>query len=88
MDSAIREYLSSIGRQGGKKSRRELTAETAREMVKIREARRAFRRFYSLCFWSYDPEYIITKHDVSWVVEQLRKNGNRCAWETAVRLCR
>jgi hypothetical protein len=88
MDAAIKNYLSTIGRRGGRKSRRALAPETAREMVRIREARRAFRRFYSLCFWSYDPEYVITRNDVSWVAEQLKKNGNRNAWKAAIRLCR
>lgn len=88
MDSAIKDYLSKIGRRGGRKSRRMLEPETAREMVRVREARRAFRRFYSLCFWSYDPDYVISQNDVAWVVQQLRKNGNRGAWETAARLCR
>lgn len=88
MDPTIRNYLSTIGRRGGRRSRRKLAPEIAREMVRIREARRAFRRFYSLCFWSYDPYYVITKNDVLWVAEQLKKNGNRGAWEAAIRLCR
>jgi hypothetical protein len=88
VDSSVKRYLSSIGRRGGKKSKRKLPPETAREMVRIREARRAYSRFHSLCFWSYDPDYLITKQDISWVVEQLKKNGNRHAWQFALRLCR
>ncbi len=57
-------------------------------MVRIREARRAYRRFYSLCFWSYDPDLKIGSSDIPWVVAQLRKYGNRSAWEAAARLCR
>jgi len=56
-------------------------------MVRVREARRAFRRFYTLCFWSYRPDLEIHEPDVPWVVEQLRKHGNREAWETAAHLC-
>jgi len=40
MDQKIREYLSKIGRKGGKKSKRKLTSEEAREMVKAREAKK------------------------------------------------
>jgi hypothetical protein len=37
----IREYLAAIGKRGGLSSRRELTRSHARQMVAIREAKRA-----------------------------------------------
>ena len=86
--NAIRRYLAEIGRRGGMKSRRTLPADTAREMVRIREARRAFKRFRTSCFWSYRSDLIIGRDDVPWVAEQLRKHGNREAWRVAARLCR
>ena len=88
MNKEVQKYLSQIGRRGGRKSRRVLDAPTAKQMVKIREARRAFRRFRTSCFWSYDPNYQITADDVSWVAKQLMQNGGRDAWELGVRLCR
>ncbi len=88
MDQSIRRYLSEIGRRGGAKSRRVLPPETAREMVRLREARRAFRKFQTSCFWSFDPARPLTASDIPWVVEQLKKHGGRQAWETAARLCR
>jgi hypothetical protein len=57
-------------------------------MVRVREARRAFRRFRTSCFWSYRPDLIIGPPDVPWVAEQLRKHGNREAWRVAAKLCR
>jgi len=42
--TSVREYMAQIGRRGGIRSRRELSPETARRMVEIREARRAARR--------------------------------------------
>jgi hypothetical protein len=84
----IRRYLSEIGRRGGLKSRRALSPETARTMVKVREARRAYRRFRATCFWSYRPDLRIDAHDVPWVAEQLMKSGNRDAWRVGARLCR
>jgi hypothetical protein len=39
--SSLRQYLAEIGRRGGIRSRRVLDPETARRMVRIREARRA-----------------------------------------------
>lgn len=86
--SAIRKYLADIGRRGGLKSRRTLDPETARAMVHVREARRAFRRFYTECFWSYRPDLVIGRDDVSWVADQLMRHGTREAWYTGARLCR
>jgi hypothetical protein len=57
-------------------------------MVRVREARRAYRRFHAKCFWSFDPDYRIGLSDVAWVAEQLRKHGGRDAWEAAEKLCR
>lgn len=86
--NSIRSYLASIGAKGGRKSRRALAPEVARDMVRVREARRAYRKYHALCFWSYRPDLEITLADVPWVAEQLRKNGNRETWLLADRLCR
>ena len=80
MSDPIRTYLASIGRKGGLKSRRTLDPETARDMVRVREARRAYRRFHTTCFWSYPPDLEIGIDDVAWVAETLMKQGNREAW--------
>lgn len=87
MEKAIRDYLAEIGRRGGKKSRRTLDPETAKTMVRIREARRAFRRFHASCFWSYRPDLEIGEDDIEWVCRTLMKHGDREAWEIAQRLC-
>ncbi len=88
MKENVRAYLAEIGRRGGRKSRRALDPETARAMVRVREARRAYRRFYAECFWSFDPVYPVGPSDIVWVAEQLRKHGGRDAWEVAATLCR
>jgi hypothetical protein len=84
----VNRYLAEIGARGGRKSRRALDPETARAMVRVREARRAFRRFRTQCFWSYRPDLRIGTDDVPWVAEQLMKHGNREAWQIGRRLCR
>ena len=84
----VRKYLAEIGARGGRRSRRTLDPETARAMVRVREARRAFRRFRATCFWSYRPDLEIGMSDVPWVAEQLMKHGNREAWRAGARLCR
>lgn len=85
---SLRKYLAEIGRRGGLKSRRVLNPDTARAMVRVREARRAYRRFYTTCFWSYRPDLRIGPEDVKWVAEQLMKHGDRAAWLVGARLCR
>ena len=87
MNSNVKEYLAEIGRRGGRKSRRSLDSETARAMVRVREARRVYRRFHARCFWSFNPDYRVGPSDIAWVVEQLRKHGGRDAWEAAEKLC-
>ncbi len=57
-------------------------------MVRVREARRLYRRFHAQCFWSFDPSYRVGHQDVPWVANQLRKHGGRDAWEAARKLCR
>ena len=88
MDNTIHKYLAEIGRRGGRKSRRSLDRETARAMVRVREARRAFREFHATCFWSYRKDLVIGPADVEWVAETLKKNGDMRAWRMAGRLCR
>ena len=84
----IKRYLAEIGRRGGTKSRRTLDHATARDMVRVREARRAFQRFRTACFWSYRPDLVITRDVIAWVADQLMKHGNREAWRVGTRLCR
>ena len=86
--SSVRDYLADIGRRGGTKSRRTLDPHTARDMVRVREARRAYRTYYTSCFWSYRADLTIMRDDVAWVADQLMKHGDRTAWLTAARLCR
>jgi hypothetical protein len=88
MNDEIRSYLAKIGRRGGRRSRRVLDSETARRMVKVREARRLFRKYYATCFWSSPPDLDIGINDIEWVAQTLMKNGGMEAWEAAQRLCR
>ena len=85
--SQVSAYMALIGRKGGAKSKRQLSSEQASLMVKLREARRAFKNHHARCFWSYDPDYKITVDDVNWVAEQLMKNGDRSLWQMGKKLC-
>jgi hypothetical protein len=56
-------------------------------MVRVREARRMYRRFHVECFWSFDPDYRVGSSDIAWVADQLRKHGGHAAWKAAEKLC-
>jgi len=86
--TALQRYFAEIGRRGGQRSKRVLTKEQAKDMVRVREARRAFSRFHSQCFWSFDKGIKVKREDIAWVAEQLMKNGDRAAWEAGSKLCR
>jgi hypothetical protein len=86
LTEAMRAYFAEIGRRGGQKSRRALSREQAQNMVAVRLARSAYRRFGADCFWPYARDLRITTANAPWVAEQLRRNGNRSAWQTAIRI--
>ncbi len=85
---AVREYFSRIGRRGGLRSRRNLSSDEARDMVRVREARRAFREFHTQCFWYLRPDLVVTLNDVPEIVRGLRQHGGRKGFRIAARLCR
>jgi hypothetical protein len=86
LTKATRDYFAAIGRKGGRVSRRALSSEQAKQMVAVRLARSAYKKFRTLCFWSYSPDLQITAANAAWVAEQLRRNGNRAAWQAAGRI--
>ena len=77
---------AEAGRLGGQRSRRQLGADSARAMVGVREARKAYRAHYLTCFWWARPDLVIRAGDIGWVAEGLRKHGGRDAWRIAARL--
>jgi hypothetical protein len=88
VDKAISAYMSVIGSKGGRKSRRQLDSMKAKEMVRLREARKAFKAFHATCFWSNPKDYTVTAKDLDWIIDQLKQNGGPAGWERADKLCR
>jgi hypothetical protein len=86
LTKATRAYFAQIGRRGGRKSRRILSQAQARQMVAIRLARSAYRRFHARCFWSYRSDLTISAKNALWVAEQLRRNGSLAHWKIANRI--
>lgn len=84
----LKAYLARIGRKGGSTSRRGLSSADARDMVRVREARRAFREFHAQCFWYLRPDLQVSLDDVPEIVRGLRRDGGRKGFLVAARLCR
>ena len=83
----LREYFATIGRKGGSKSRRTLTSEQARNMLRVREARRAFRKYHTQCFWYMAEDAQIKQSDIPEIVRGLKKHGGRQGFILAAKLC-
>jgi len=78
---AVSAYLAEIGRKGGTKSRRRLSPDAARDMVRVREARKIFREFHAQCFWFMRPDLRVTIEDIPELVRGLRRIGSyRAVW--------
>lgn len=77
---------AEAGRLGGLRSKRTLSAQSARAMVAVREARKLFHANHLTCFWWARPDILIHASDVAWVADGLRKHGGREAWRAAARL--
>ena len=88
MDAKTKKYLATIGRKGGKRSRRTLTRAESKEMLRVRKARRAYRKHHTQCFWSFDPNFQITKDMIPWVARRLREHGDAETWHVAAELMR
>ncbi len=56
-------------------------------MVRLREARRAFRRFHAQCFWFMREDMEITAADIPVIVRGLQENGGRQGFLLAAKLC-
>jgi hypothetical protein len=80
-------FCRSTKRKRGRR-RKKLDLASLRAMIRVRQARRAYRNYHTRCLWSFDPEYRVTASDVGWVAEQLRKNGGWDAWALAAKLDR
>ncbi len=77
---------AETGSTDSRKSRRHLSSEEALDVVRVREARRAFRDFHAQCFWYMPPDMEITLEDVPEVARGLRLHGGRRGFLLAARL--
>ena len=83
-----KDSLSRVGRKDGVRRRRGLSPDQARDMVRVREARRAFREFQTQCFWYLRPDLVVTLEDVPEIARGLRLHGGHKGFRIAARLSR
>lgn len=76
----VKADLQDIGAKGGRKSRRKLAPAQARRMVAVREARRAFRENYPVLFWSAPKNMQIGEGHVPYIIDEMKREGNREAY--------
>jgi len=86
----VNAYLAEIGHRGGRKSRRHLSSDDARDMVRVREALRIFRlselieEYRERCLWfmrkDYQPK---TTAEILKVLEMIERYGDRAGYERA-----
>ncbi len=88
MKRGVSEYLAEIGRRGGKKSRRHLSSERARDMVRMRELRRLFEleklieSYRVQCLWFLRPDYVPrTTNELLDVLDLIERYGDRTGYE-------
>ena len=51
-------------------------------------ARKAFKEFSAICFWSYPADLEIGEEDISWIIRGLREEGGHRGYRAAAQLCR
>jgi hypothetical protein len=86
----VRAYFAEIGRRGGRKSRRRLSSELARDMVRMREVRRLFdlekliASYREQCLWFLRPDYLPkTTKELLDVLDWIERYGDRTGYERA-----
>ncbi|AKJ63747.1 hypothetical protein L21SP4_00467 [Kiritimatiella glycovorans] len=56
-------------------------------MIRVREAQKAFHRYYARCFWYMRDDLRVTLSDVPEIVRGLRQYGGREGYLLAEKLC-
>ena len=83
-----RRKQAEINRCGGEQRKCAPSHEDAQEVVRIREARLAFRQYHAQCFWFMREDMQISATDIPEIAKGLRLHGGHRGMELAERLCR
>jgi hypothetical protein len=68
--------------------RQPTATDTDARQRRVELARQAFREFSAQCFWSYDPDLVVTEQHIPFIIRELRHNGGHKGYRVAAELCR
>ena len=54
---------------------------------KLEHARRVFKEWFARCFWSWNPDVVITEKNLPLLIRDLRLNGGHQGYRIASQLC-
>ena len=55
---------------------------------RVELAQRAFKDFFAQCFWSCDPNLVVTEKHIPLIMRELRHNGGHKGYRIVAELCR
>lgn len=55
---------------------------------RVELARRAFKEFFGQCFWSCDPDLVVTEKHIPLIMRNLRLHGGHRGYRIVADLCR
>ena len=55
---------------------------------RVELAQRAFKEFFAQCFWSCDPNLVVTEKHIPLIMRELRHNGGHKGYRIVAELCR
>lgn len=60
----------------------------AAQARRVELARRAFKDFFGQCFWSCDPNLVVTEKHLPLIMRNLRLHGGHRGYRIVAELCR
>lgn len=55
---------------------------------RVELARQAFKDFYAQCFWSCDPNLVVTEQHIPFIIRELRHYGGHRGYRMVADICR
>lgn len=55
--------------------------------AKLALAQKAFEKYKSACFWFMRDDFVVTEETLHLVIDGLRSDGDRAAFQIAAKLC-
>lgn len=66
----------------------QVTADADAQARRVELAQRAFKEFFAQCFWSCDPNLVVTEKHIPLIMRNLRLHGGHRGYRIVAELCR